>query len=57
MIPGVMLFLLERLPQLRQIGPQHGLLSAHRKQLEQSKLHPIHEALTCDSQCQACHED
>jgi hypothetical protein len=48
MMPGVMLSLSEQLPKLRQTGPQHGLLSAHRKQLEQSKLHPIHEAATCD---------
>jgi len=47
----------EQLPKLRQTRPQHGVSSAHTKQLERIKLHPIHQALTCDLQCQAGHED
>jgi hypothetical protein len=41
-VPGVMPPISEQLPKLRQTRPQHGLSSAHNKQLERIKLHPIH---------------
>jgi hypothetical protein len=40
-VPGVIRSVSEQLPKVRQTGPQPGPLSAHNKDHERIKLHPI----------------